>query len=494
MEKFVISLLLTACLSVGMMAGSKGKNAEIREDLHPYAVKTPGGQRYGYIVPQTGVWVIPPSFEQALPFEANGLAKVMQDGKFGVIDKKGCFVVKPVYQMISPFQDGMAMVQTEQDWGFIDERGAFIAMPGTVESGQLFKEGLAGIQINGQWGFLNRKGQIAVPAAFDSVHEFENGLAAVVINNKWGYVNKEGNLTITPDLDAKPSFYNGYAAASQNGRWGYLSEVGSWAVEPWFEAALGFFSGLAAVKENGKWGFIDSTGSLVIEPQFDGAGSFEQDLAPAKLGAQWGYINRQGQVVIAPQFERAAVFSGKLAQVVSQGRWGFINRLGKMKIPPQYEDVRLWNSQPGQTLYWISSGGKYGLMDGNGLFLLPLVFDEIKQLNFKNPDLEYIAVCREQKYGILNMRGEWIIQPVLWRLPDAVYLASKIAVIYEDFYGADGAKIQQHYANLMASGYRFQLNLQYEAALSAFRAALQINPQDQAASWAINQLLLQSKQ
>ena len=496
MKKLVLSLLFTTGLSISMIADAQGKIAENGKELHPYAVRTAEGQRYGYIFPQNGVWSIPPSYEQAFPFAENGLAKVMKDGKFGVINTKGEFVVNPVYQMISPFQDGMAMVQTEEDWGFVNEQGGFASMPAEVASSQLFSEGFAGIEIDGYWGFLNQQGQVAIAPKFDSVYEFAAGLAAVVKQEKWGYVNKAGNLVMEPELDTKPVFYGGYAAAVRDGKWGYVSPAGSWAVNPRFESALGFFGGLAAVKEQGKWGFIDSSGTMVIEPQFDGAASFDQKLAPVKIGQQWGYINKQGHIVIAPQFDRAAVFNGELAAVSIKGRWGFINRQGELAVQPQYEDVRLWEvplKEPRHWIYWVRAAGKSGLLAKNGSILQPLVFDEIKQLSFKEPDLEYIAVSQNQKYGILNMQGEWVIKTSLWRLPDTVYMTAKVAVLSGDFYDADGSKIQRHYANFMADGYRFWLNLQYEEAVAAFRAAMQINPQDQAAGWAIDQIIAGQK-
>lgn len=491
MKKLVLSLLLTACLSVGVTGESKGKVIETKNELHPYAVKMPEGWRYGYILPHTGKWIIPPSFEEAQPFGENGLAVIRQAGKLGLINKQGNFVVKPAYQMISPFQDGMAMVQTEDDWGFVTDHGRFINMPPAVSSAQLFKEGFAGIEIDGQWGFLNSEGQIAIAAEYDSVHEFNQGLAAVVKAGKWGYVNKDRQTVMKPELDNKPEFYGGYAAAACNGKWGYVSQAGNWAVEPRFEAALAFFDGLAAVKENGKWGFIDATGALVIGPQYDGAASFESGLAPVKINQHWGYIDKQGQVVIMPQFDRVTVFAGDLAPFLLNGLWGFINRSGEMVLQPQYEDVRFWGPQPeekGQGLFWVSVAGKAGLLDSNGKLLLPLVFDEIKQLRFQEPKLEYIAVYQNQAYGILNMQGQWIIQPSLWRLPDTVYLAAKVAVIAGDFYGSDGKQIPNHYGNLLADGCRFGLNRQYEEANRAFAAAAQINPQDQAVNWAQEEL------
>lgn len=91
------------------------------------------------------------------------------------------------------------------------------------------------------------------------------------------------------------------------------------------------------------------------------------------------------------------------------------------------------------------------------------------------------------------MQGEWIIQPSLWRLLDTMYLAAKVAVIAGDFYGSDGKQIPKHYGNLMADGYRFGLNRQYEEANHAFSAATQINPQDGAVQWAQEELRLQQK-
>jgi WG containing repeat len=59
-------------------------------------VKTEPGGHYGYI-DKAGRWLIPPThFDSAMPFD-KGFAAVAQDGKWGLIDVTGLFVLQPQF-------------------------------------------------------------------------------------------------------------------------------------------------------------------------------------------------------------------------------------------------------------------------------------------------------------------------------------------------------------------------------------------------------------
>ncbi len=62
-------------------------------------------------------------FDQARQF-SEGLAAVMQDGKWGFINSKGNYIVPSKYYLVRPFKDGLAMVFIDKEqWGYIDKNG-----------------------------------------------------------------------------------------------------------------------------------------------------------------------------------------------------------------------------------------------------------------------------------------------------------------------------------------------------------------------------------
>jgi hypothetical protein len=99
---------------------------------------------YGYIGPD-GKWLIPPRFDDALPF-SEGLAAVRvgdaDTGRWGYIDTSGTFVIQPRFTGAFLFSKGLALVVEDDylrgqfddnykklNWRHIDRSGNFVNKP-----------------------------------------------------------------------------------------------------------------------------------------------------------------------------------------------------------------------------------------------------------------------------------------------------------------------------------------------------------------------------
>lgn len=76
-----------------------GVSAQLSGGLMVFWQASEEGYRYGYL-DQYGREAIPARFEYALPFQ-NGLAVAVQDGKYGLIDWSGAFVLPPEYNDVA---------------------------------------------------------------------------------------------------------------------------------------------------------------------------------------------------------------------------------------------------------------------------------------------------------------------------------------------------------------------------------------------------------
>ena len=91
------------------------------KDLVPIYI----GKKNGYINSQ-GEMVIPPRFEWAGFFAANGLAPVQENGKWGYINTKGEMMIPPRFEDTLGFEDtyGLASVKENGKWGYINAKEA----------------------------------------------------------------------------------------------------------------------------------------------------------------------------------------------------------------------------------------------------------------------------------------------------------------------------------------------------------------------------------
>ncbi|MBP7708010.1 MAG: WG repeat-containing protein [Candidatus Aminicenantes bacterium] len=337
--------------------------------------------------------------ENALNLQANVseqrvLIPVPRDGKWGVIDEVGNWIVKPQFENVYSYSEGLAVVKVGDVYGCIDKAGKLIVSPRFALITP-FKDGLAiayeyhqqrrsNSLSKGNAGFIDRSGNWVIEPRFKVLSRFNEGLASAWADDGDGYIDKEGSWAIRkPGIFCfAKEFSEGLASAGNSSnrdflayREGFIDKTGDWAIKPIFEFARGFRNGLASVRYEGKWGFIDRAGTWVIPPQFDDVkpGYFEQSLegsissgkeglAPVCVGgkdegyisktrSKWGYIDKSGRWIINPQYEDAEPFSGAFAAVMVGGRpdelgitingkWGVIDREGSWIVPP------LLDSQP----------------------------------------------------------------------------------------------------------------------------------------------------
>ena len=75
-------------------------------------------------------------------FNEYGLANAKDNGKWGLIDKSGKFVIEPKFDRIGYYWDGLAEVKVNDKYGFIDKDGKLVIEP-KFESVCGFHDGLA---------------------------------------------------------------------------------------------------------------------------------------------------------------------------------------------------------------------------------------------------------------------------------------------------------------------------------------------------------------
>ena len=98
----------------------KPKPQQFRDaDFEPFQIR----KQYGYRNSKTKIEVIPPQYQNALPF-SEGLAAVRIGGKWGFIDYFGNEVIPPQYDnVVKGFRNGNVQVQLGKEVFFIDKRG-----------------------------------------------------------------------------------------------------------------------------------------------------------------------------------------------------------------------------------------------------------------------------------------------------------------------------------------------------------------------------------
>lgn len=263
--------------------------------------------------------------------------------KYGFVDKKGKWIIKPKFFNVNDFSDGLAAVWENADmhvdtgsdcgtavlhskWGYIDKTGQYVIQPKYYEVSN-FNNGLAWsddkiidkkeIQIS-----LNHVNDTKI--LFGGLMFYDSILSYVVTNWVSGFDD---------------TYLHGYIKYlnQRTDKYGFKNWNGDIIIPPAYDNIQYFSENLASVQcENRKWGFIDSTGKTVIEPIYDDAGSFLDGLAPVKWKGKWGFINRDNNFVVQPIFDEVADYNtpsrfwGGRARMMYQNKMCYIDKQGKI--------------------------------------------------------------------------------------------------------------------------------------------------------------------
>ncbi|HXG83757.1 MAG TPA: WG repeat-containing protein [Pyrinomonadaceae bacterium] len=308
--------------------------------------------------------------------QPSNLFVVMDNKKYGFIDRTGKIVIKPQFESATDFVEGRAIVGIRNDefkLSYIDEAGRLIAFP-QFDNVQNFSEGLAAVGVgeftmhgggNHKWGFVDKTGKLVIELNFREIRDFSEGLAAVMNEDgKWGYIDKTGKVVIPFQFEDAFSFSEDLACVLTDGLFGFIDKSGKVVIEPRFSIPSQFKEGLASVKIGdknnkvlkyynqyyaleGELMFIDKTGNTAIK--FDGdvvkINDFSEGLAAIVVKEKeddfyTGFIDKTGKLVIKlPFYGLIGNFSEGLAIVEHKDKYGFINKRGKIVVKLKYPDA-----------------------------------------------------------------------------------------------------------------------------------------------------------
>lgn len=326
MTAFLILLTTCGCSNPLDKILEKETNIEIIEvqnSDYTYTYKTADGK------------IIFNNLSEPLLFTEN-IAVISKDGKYGLVNKLGEYIVEPIYDYIDKFHDGMCAF-------FIQDLGETVKI-----------------------GYFNTKGEVAIepiPAdlalnsGYSYDYNFYNGIAMYrqPKTYKYGYINKNGDFIIEPVYEWAGPFKGNLAPVTKGDKFGYINTSGTLILPYKFVFAEVFSDGLAAVYNGTTWGYIDETGNYVIPSQF---GSYE---------------GHDGEEIANPFFDGyAAVYLGKgqaLHSDVLKGQFALIDKNGKILNEQKYDSLNWTYSETGKITYTARLGDKFLTLDTKGNIL-----------------------------------------------------------------------------------------------------------------------------
>lgn len=369
--------------------------------------------KYGYI-DRDGNLVIDFIYDNAQTFMDNGLALVSNnrmrangfgfDSYYSLINHTGQVVTYlNDYSSVFTYIGEYAKVLKNGKWGLIDQSGKLIIDCKFESISSYFQQGLAPVKLNGKYGYIDKKGNIVIECKFDDANDFsDNGLAVVGKDDKYGYINTAGKFVIDNEFDDASDFdVPGIAKVEKDGKKFYIDEDGR--TLPFDEVRGVAKNGLSAVRKGTKWGFINLKRKVVIDFQFDGVTDFSDDgLAGVNKDGKRGYIDITGKPVIDFQFDQVWGFYKGYGTVLKNKKLGVIDKTGKIVVDFIYDGI---NYFPAEGLTPVRIGKKWGFIDINGKQVVDCQYDEVKYYLTNG----VCPVRKGSKWGYIDATGNVVV-------------------------------------------------------------------------------------
>ena len=330
--------------------------------------------------------------------------------------------------------------------GLIDRNGNWIVSPQYDEINDLFFGDMIAVKNNGKWGYVNPVDKTVIPPQYDEVTYFDyNGTAFVKKDGKWRLIDQTGKTVRETEIEEIDfsAIQSPYKAKS-NGKWGYIGTNYNFVIEPQYEDAGKFYNNLAFVKINGKYGYIDTLGKIVIEPQFEEPGDFPYNWAAVKYNGKFGFINPEGKFVIEPKYEEIKGFLGEDSSAIIVklgGKYGLIDKTGKTITEPQYDEVEHY---PSTDIAIVRQNDKYCVIDKTGKVsktsnAFPHIYTDFNSKidNWNKSTAAYYGLAsarKKNKYGYIDSTGNFVIKPKFEYAED-FYFNNIAKIIYKGKHG-----------------------------------------------------------
>lgn len=240
-------------------------------------------------------------------YDQNIFIKIKINGKFGIKKSKDEWLFRPQFDEI---------IENDYFGTLLYDGGLFLV----VDDG---KKGI--VNTKGKWVI---KEYDEILYGQENLIVDMNGWIKAKLNGKWGAINTDGKWIFKPQFDDVASFtVRGQLTVKHSGKWGFIDTKGKWIVEPQYDDVYDFSendaTGFGRIIRNGKEGYVSDSDGLLLEPMLD-RDKYSPDLESMfifqktgllKLGnrhSKVGVIDKKGKWVLKQKFDDVEILDDRI--------------------------------------------------------------------------------------------------------------------------------------------------------------------------------------
>lgn len=243
---------------------------------------------------------------------------------------------------------------------------------------------------DGKWGVINSKGETVITPTYDEM---------IIIPDP-----EKDVFVVTYDVDYENSTYKSKAINSKNQQ--LFSDYDSVEViqNQNSQNSVWYCDSCLKVEKDNKYGLIDFSGKKLLECQYDSINPIiyiKNSLITEKDGKK-GLVSTTGTIIINNEYDEITALTNEYEDgyIVknSENKYGVIGTNKKTLVPVQYDEIKNVHSD---TKYVVKKSGTLNIFDSSDNSEIAISADDVKSIDGDN-----IIIKSEDKYGLINTAGE----------------------------------------------------------------------------------------
>lgn len=241
----------------------------------------------------------------------------------------------------------------------------------------------------GKWGYINEKREEVIPVIYNEAGNFSEGIALVKLKSESFFIDKTGKRLFDFKYDYFGLFRNGLGIVRKSGKYGFINLTGQEIIPLMYQQVIDFTEGIAPAQLNNLWGYINTKNETVIPFQYSDASAFYMGLAKVQRNGKFGCINPRGKEIFPCQFTELKILYAKVIETIQNEKYIYYNLDGKQITPSYNYSTSFYNSSycivgkgdSGKRWWPLHKmiGSKWGVIDKNGIEVVPLVYDSYEE-------------------------------------------------------------------------------------------------------------------
>jgi len=311
--------------------------------------------------------------------ETKDIVRICQNGSFG-LEIDGKEILPAIYSSIICFdsnyddKESWLLVEQNNKYGLFKctENGSVFCLEVIYDeiSKYPYCNNTATLRLGGMQGLYDLDRGVVVPCLYDEI----------IKPTSWGFHVKLKGLNgihdnipcIYDDFEIKD--YS-YAIVIKNGGRG-ICKRGKEIIPPIYDLVEYCYFDMYKTFLNGKVGVYEND-CLICNPLYD---DFFIDYRGNILRKNELYgIITDNKKIIEPQYEDIKKLSSTFYAYLQMGRWGIVDENNRIILSPQYQDIYTVDmaDDEGKPLFRVKIGLYWGIVNLNGLFVIPTKYDYI---------------------------------------------------------------------------------------------------------------------